>query len=89
MKRHRRSGKALTQYQCIQYALDRSGVITVLAGIRGKADVEKLLSFFDAASEEKDYSVIGTFTPADAAGKCVYCNHLPSLSGRAGHRADQ
>lgn len=68
-------GKALTQYQCIQYALDRPGVITVLAGIRGKADVEKLLSFFDAAPEEKDYSVIGTFTPADAAGKCVYCNH--------------
>lgn len=26
-------GKALTQYQCMQYALDRPGVLTVLPGV--------------------------------------------------------
>lgn len=68
-------GKALTQYQCIQYALDKPGVLTVLPGIRGVEDVRKLLGFFDAAPEERDYSILGTFTPRDVVGNCVYCNH--------------
>ena len=68
-------GKALTEYQCIQYALDKPGVVTVLPGIRGKEDLKRILKFFEAGPEEKDYSVIGTFTPQDAEGICVYCNH--------------
>ncbi len=66
---------ALTEYQCIQYALDKPGVLTVLPGIRGKKDLERILGFLYAAPEERDYAVIGSFTPQDAAGKCVYCNH--------------
>ncbi len=68
-------GKALTEYQCIQYALDKPGVLTVLAGIRGKADLLRILDFCKATQEEKDYSIIGTFAPQDAEGHCVYCNH--------------
>ncbi len=68
-------GKALTRYQCIQYALDKPGVLTVLPGVRDMADVKELLGFFDAAREERDYGVLGTFTPKDAVGNCVYCNH--------------
>ncbi len=68
-------GKALTPYQCLQYALDRPGVLTVLPGIGSMAEVENVLSFHTTSAEEKDYSVIGSFKPADAAGKCVYCNH--------------
>lgn len=68
-------GQALTQYQCIQYALDKPGVLTVLPGIRGKADLEHILGFFDAPPEERDYSVIAGFAPQDISGKCVYCNH--------------
>lgn len=68
-------GKALTEYQCIQYALDKPGVLTVLPGVRGRQDLERVLGFVTAAEEEKDYSVIGSFTPRDAAGKCVYCSH--------------
>lgn len=68
-------GKALTRYQCIQYALDKPGVLSVLPGVRDKEDVKALLGFFDAAPEERDYGVLGTFTPKDAAGRCVYCNH--------------
>ena len=67
--------QALSEYQCIQYALDKPGVLTVLPGIRSKADLEKVLGFLTATDEEKDYSVIGGFAPADAEGKCVYCNH--------------
>lgn len=68
-------GKALTKYQCIQYALDKPGALTVLPGIRSAEDVRELLGFLDASPEERDYSVLGTFTPRDAVGKCVYCNH--------------
>lgn len=68
-------GRALTEYQCLQYALDKPGVVTVLPGIRGKADLDRILGFLDAEPEEKDYSVIGSFAPQDAEGKCVYCNH--------------
>ena len=68
-------GKSLTEYQCIQYALDKPGVVTVLPGIRGKADLQRILGFCNAKQEEKDYSVIATFAPQDAKGVCVYCNH--------------
>lgn len=67
--------QALTEYQCIQYALDKPGVVTVLPGVRGREDLKRILGFLDAAPEEKDYSVLGTFAPQDAEGICVYCNH--------------
>lgn len=68
-------GKALTEYQCIQYALDKPGVLTVLPGIRDKADLERILDFCDTDSDERDYAILGSFAPQDAEGKCVYCNH--------------
>lgn len=68
-------GKALTQYQCMQYALDRPGVLTVLPGMSSVAQAKHLLGFFDATEAERDYSLVGSFSPADAVGKCVYCNH--------------
>ena len=46
--------------------------IRLSAVIARKLVAEETLS---AAEEEKDYSVIATFTPQDASGKCVYCNH--------------
>lgn len=68
-------GKALTRYQCIQYALDKPGVLAVLPGVRNVDDVKELVGFLDASPEERDYSVLGSFAPSDAAGACVYCNH--------------
>lgn len=68
-------GAALTQAQCIQYALDRPGVLTVLPGVRGMSDLEELLGFFDASDEERDYSVLGSMAPQASTGSCVYCNH--------------
>ena len=68
-------GQALTAVQCIQYALDKPGVLTVLPGLRNVGDVKAALAWLTASAEERDYSVIGTFTPKDVAGTCVYCNH--------------
>ncbi len=67
--------KALTPYQCIKYALDKPGVLTVLPGAQSVAAVEELLKYYDQPKEALDYSIIGSFAPTDAQGKCVYCNH--------------
>ena len=68
-------GKALTPYQCIRYCLERPGVLTVLAGAQSVREVEALLAYYDQADEETDYSMIASFAPPQAGGKCVYCNH--------------
>lgn len=68
-------GRALTEYQCIQYALDRPGVLTVLPGVRNRADLRRILGYLQAGAEARDYSVFAELTPAEAAGSCVYCNH--------------
>ena len=68
-------GIAMTEYQCIRYALDRPGVLAVVPGIRNLEDLNALLGFVNAPQTETDYSIIGQFTPAAAEGNCVYCNH--------------
>ncbi|NBH60526.1 (4Fe-4S)-binding protein [Anaerotruncus sp. 80] len=68
-------GKAMTEIQCLQYALDKPGVLTVLPGIMNKAELQRILSFYDASPSEKDYSMISSLTPAEVKGVCVYCNH--------------
>lgn len=72
---------ALTKIQCIQYAADRPGVLSVLPGVRNRADLESLLPYVNAGPGEKDYSIIGEFTPAAAVGHCVYCNHCKPCPG--------
>ena len=61
-------GAALTQYQCLQYALDKPGYGSV-------AEMERAMRFFDVPAEARDYSVISAYTPEDAMTKCVYCQH--------------
>lgn len=68
-------GRKLTKNQCIKYALDKPGVLTVLLGVRNKKDLKEVLEYNKASDEEKDYSIISEFVPAEAEGKCVYCNH--------------
>ncbi len=68
-------GRALSPYQCIRYCLDKPGVLTVLPGAKSTDEVERLLSYYEQPEETLDYSVIGSFAPPKAVGKCVYCNH--------------
>ena len=49
--------------------------MTVLPGAQSVAEVERLLDYYSKTEDELDYSMIGTFAPTEAAGKCVYCNH--------------
>ena len=68
-------GIALTQHQCMQYALDRPGVLSVLPGIRNKNDLHTALAFVDASAKARDYSALGGVTPKSTNPACVYCNH--------------
>ncbi|MBQ4133844.1 MAG: aldo/keto reductase [Desulfovibrionaceae bacterium] len=67
--------QALSHAQCLQYAFDRPAVFSVMPGVRNIGDLDVVLQFFSAGPEEKDYSILGRFTPQDMRGVCVYCNH--------------
>ena len=68
-------GVALTHSQCLQYAIDRPGVLVAVPGVQTMEHLDQLLQFLTATDEEKDYSVIGSFTADTISGTCVYCNH--------------
>lgn len=68
-------GIALTPYQCIRYALDKPGVLTVLPGASNTEEVKALLEYYGKTEEELDYSIIGTAKHSRLQGRCVYCNH--------------
>ncbi len=68
-------GVAMTHYQCLQYAIDRPGVLVAVPGVQTMAHLDMLLGFADADASEKDYSLIADFTADTIAGTCVYCNH--------------
>ena len=67
---------ALTKTQCLQYALDKPGVITVLPGFGSLQEMEEVLTCLTASPEERDYSVLASYAPEGVlGGQCVYCQH--------------
>jgi len=72
---HSPFGQALTHNQCLQYAIDRPGVLVAVPGVQTLEHLVLILKFLDATEAEKDYSIIGTFTADTIIGTCVYCNH--------------
>lgn len=55
-------------------------------------DIEQLkqnLSFLDTTEEEKDYSIIGSFTPDETKGKIRILQTLSSMSCRNPHRSGE
>ena len=75
-------GMALTPAQCIQYALDRPAVSSVLLGAKTVEEMQRDLAFENASAEEKDYTCLGAGTKSAIRGKCMYCNHcLPCPAG--------
>ncbi len=73
-------GKELTKIQCIQYDLDKPGVLTVLPGIRIKEDLEEILKYENSTEEEKDYSIISDLS---ILGDTLAKEHYRSLEKNA------
>lgn len=67
--------QALTHGQCLQYALDRPGVMCVLPGVRTVEDLDLVLAQMEAPEKTRDYSLINELQPQEIEGVCVYCNH--------------
>jgi predicted aldo/keto reductase-like oxidoreductase len=51
-------GKAMTVGQCINYALSRPAVATVMLGAASPAEVKEALHYFELSDAEKDYSEV-------------------------------
>lgn len=60
--------------QCLQYALDKPAVLSVLAGCRTIEDLQKIFHYLNATKDEKDYSLLKDIDCVKRAG-CVYCGH--------------
>ena len=68
-------GVSLTEHQCMRYALDRPGVVSVLPGVTSLAELDVLLGYYDADEEETKYGALKKAAPKEAQGRCVYCSH--------------
>ena len=70
------AGKALTLYQCVQYALDRPGVASIMSGARNLNELRISAAFASAPAEERDYaSALAALPKISWVGHCMYCGH--------------
>ncbi|ADL34924.1 oxidoreductase aldo/keto reductase family [Butyrivibrio proteoclasticus B316] len=70
-------GEAFSVTQCIQYALDRPAVVSVLPGVANINELEGVLAFLYSSETERDYSKLYSLSEHyfHSGGECVYCNH--------------
>lgn len=69
-------GKAFTPVQCIEYALTRPGVASVMIGCRSCEEVQAAVDWCSATKEEKDYTaVMQGMDRFSWKGHCMYCGH--------------
>ena len=70
------AGKALTLEQCIQYALDRPGVASILCGARTLDELRQDADFVNSTPEARDYAAaLASFPKISWEGHCMYCGH--------------
>lgn len=70
------AGRALTPYQCMNYALTRPAVASVIAGARTLDELRDCLSYSDAPQERRDYAAaLAAFPKISWQGHCMYCGH--------------
>lgn len=68
--------KALNAFQCLNYALTRPAVASVMSGARTLEDLKASLDYEKASDEEKDYApALAAFPKISWAGHCMYCGH--------------
>ena len=69
-------GVAMTEAQCIDYALSRPAVAAVMVGMQTPEEVRQAVRYYDVPEAERDSSrVLGGLGMFSAQGLCMYCNH--------------
>ena len=78
--RFKKSGM-ITPAQCLSYALDQTGVSTIVPGCGSVEQLEAALAYLQASQVDKEYSSLLPDFAEYRTGQCVYCNHcLPCPS---------
>ena len=72
---HSPFAKPLTVIQCIDYALSRPAVASVLIGGKTADEVDGAMRYLTCDESEKDYSDILSGVRYDFSGNCLYCSH--------------
>lgn len=66
----------LTPVQCIEYALSRPGVKSILVGVENVYQMRESLKYEIASDKQKDYSQVLINAPLHSFnGQCTYCGH--------------
>ena len=69
-------GRAMTEAQCIHYALTRPAVASVMCGAKSEAEILRALHYEEASDEEKDFAyTFSGFGNVSWKGHCMYCGH--------------
>ncbi|WP_296890658.1 aldo/keto reductase [uncultured Methanobrevibacter sp.] len=69
-------GVALTPVQCIHYALEQKGVVSIFVGVGDTKELDAALEYETVSDSEKEYSDILANAPKHSfEGKCMYCGH--------------
>ena len=69
-------GVALTPVQCIEYALTRPAVASIMIGFSTSEHVAEAVAYETASPEERDYAHVLAGAPRHAyLGQCTYCGH--------------
>ncbi len=69
-------GIALTEGQCLHYALTRPAVAAVMVGMQRACEVEKAVQYYALNDEQRDSGkILGTLDMFHSEGRCMYCNH--------------
>jgi len=64
-----------TPVNLISYALQQTGISTVVPGCANKEEIEKILKYYSATKEELDFSKYISQSRWNIKGSCQYCNH--------------
>lgn len=70
------AGRALSSLQCLNYALTRPAVASVMSGARTIEELKRDIAYENAPDEEKDYApALAEFPKISWSGHCMYCGH--------------
>ena len=72
---HTPFAKAMTESECIHYALTRPAAASALIGCQTGDEVAKAMKYLEASDSEKDYTEVISTMRNDFRGNCVYCSH--------------
>ncbi|MCL2663973.1 MAG: aldo/keto reductase [Defluviitaleaceae bacterium] len=66
----------------MSYALNQTGISTVVPGCTGRAQIEQILSYYGSSATERGYAEAVSRSRWSVTGSCLYCAHCePCANG--------